>query len=219
MKTSNAQSYIPALKYHVLTRYYDQVVSLTTREATFKSALVNQTAPLAGRHLLDIGCGTGKLTQMLAEREPSLMITGLVADPSALDIARTRLAPADYCVTLKQGFAQDMPFESATFDIAVSSLFFHHLNQRQKLQVLKETCRVLEPGGQLHIADWGKPLSLIQRGLFLLVQCLDGFETTQDSVEDLLPDLIEEAGFVHVTRGACIPTTLGTIRLLQARVG
>ena len=68
MKPSNTQSYIPALKYHALTRYYDQVVSLTTREATFKSALVNQTVPLAGHHLLDIGCGTGTLTQMFAER-------------------------------------------------------------------------------------------------------------------------------------------------------
>ena len=217
MRPSNTQSYIPALKYHALTRYYDQVVSLTTREATFKSALVDQTAPLAGHHLLDIGCGTGTLTQMFAEREPSLTITGLDADPGALDIAGNRLVPVEQRVTLQQGFAQDMPFKSATFDVAVSSLFFHHLNRRQKLEVLNEIHRVLKPGGQLHIADWGKPSSLVQRGLFLLVQCLDGFETTRDSVEDLLPVLLEEAGFLDVARGAYIPTSLGTIRLFQAK--
>ena len=110
-----------------------------------------------------------------------------------------------------------MPFNSATFDVAVSSLFFHHLNRRQKLEVLNEIHRVLKPGGQLHIADWGKPSSLVQRGLFLLVQCLDGFETTRDSVEDLLPVLLEEVGFVDVAKGVCIPTALGTIRLLQAK--
>ena len=110
-----------------------------------------------------------------------------------------------------------MPFESATFDIAVSSLFFHHLNRRQKLEVLQEIRRVLKPDGQLHIADWGKPSSFVQRGLFLLVQCLDSFETTRDSVEDLLPDLLEEAGLVDVAKGACIPTALGTIRLLRAK--
>jgi ubiquinone/menaquinone biosynthesis C-methylase UbiE len=146
-----------------------------------------------------------------------LTITGLDADPGALEIARNRLTPVNQCVSLQQGFAQDMPFKSATFDVAVSSLFFHHLNRRQKLEVLHEIHRVLKPGGQLHIADWGKPSSLVQRGLFLLVQCLDGFETTRDSVEDLLPVLLEEAGFVDVARGACIPTTLGTIRLLQAK--
>jgi ubiquinone/menaquinone biosynthesis C-methylase UbiE len=217
MKPSNTQSYIPALKYHALTRYYDQVVSLTTREAMFKSALVSQTAPLAGQHLLDIGCGTGTLTQMFAEREPSLKITGLDADPGALEIARNRLTPVNQRVSLQQGFAQDMPFKSATFDVAVSSLFFHHLNRQQKLEVLNEIHRVLKPGGQLHIADWGKPSSLAQRGLFLLVQCLDGFETTRDSVEDMLPVLLEEAGFLDVARDACIPTALGTIRLFQAK--
>lgn len=217
MRPSNTQSYIPALKYHALTRYYDQVVSLTTRETTFKSALVDQTAPLAGHHLLDIGCGTGALTQMFAEREQSLTITGLDADPGALDIARNRLVPVEQRVTLQQGFAQDMPFKLATFDVAVSSLLFHHLNRRQKLEVLNEIHRVLKPGGQLHIADWGKPSSLVQRGLFLLVQCLDGFETTRDSVEDLLPVLLEEAGFLDVASGAYIPTALGTIRLFQAK--
>ena len=154
---------------------------------------------------------------MFAEREPSLTITGLDADPGALEIARNRLTSANQYVSLQQGFAQDMPFESATFDMAVSSLFFHHLNRRQKLEVLNEIHRVLKPGGQLHIADWGKPASLVQRGLFLLVQCLDGFETTRDSVEDLLPVLLEEAGFLDVARGACIPTALGTIRLFQAK--
>ncbi len=154
---------------------------------------------------------------MFAEREPSLTITGLDADPGVLEIARNRLASANQCVSLQQGFAQDMPFESATFDIAVSSLFFHHLNRRQKLEVLQEIRRVLKPDGQLHIADWGKPSSFVQRGLFLLVQCLDSFETTRDSVEDLLPDLLEEAGLVDVAKGACIPTALGTIRLLRAK--
>lgn len=72
MKSTNTPSYIPALKYHALKRYFDQVVSLTTRERRFKSALVGQVAPLAGRHLLDIGCGTGMLAQMFAEREPPL---------------------------------------------------------------------------------------------------------------------------------------------------
>jgi hypothetical protein len=54
--------------------------------------------------------------------------------------------------------------------------------------------------------------------LFLVVQCLDGFESTQDSVEDLLPILLEQAGFVDVARGTWVPTILGTIRLIQARV-
>lgn len=140
---SPRSTYIPALKYHALTRYYDWVASLTTREKIFKTALVNQAAPLAGKHLLDVGCGTGTLTQMFAEREPSLTITGLDADSGALELAKTKFASMDQRVSLWQGFAQDMPFETATFDVAVSSLFFHHLTRLQKLDVLKQIHRVL----------------------------------------------------------------------------
>ena len=216
MKSSRT-TYIPALKYRALTRYYDWVVSLTTREQIFKTALVNQAAPLAGQHLLDVGCGTGTLTQMFAEREPSLTITGLDADSGALELAKTKFASMDQRVSLWQGFAQDMPFETATFDVAVSSLFFHHLTRLQKLDVLKQIHRVLKPGGRLHIADWGKPSSSIQRMLFLLVQCLDGFETTRDNVKGVLPILIEEAGFVVVDSKDCVATPLGTIQFIQAK--
>lgn len=215
---STRPTYIPALKYHVLTRYYDLVVSLTTREKTFKTALINQTNPLTGQHLLDVGCGTGTLTRMLAESELSLTITGLDADQDALEQAKAKVESMGERVNLRLGFAQEMPFDTATFDVAVSSLFFHHLSQRQKLEVLKEIHRVLKPGGGLHIADWGQPSSLLQRGLFLLVQCLDGFDTTRDSVRGVLPSLIKEAGFVDVESKDFVPTPLGTIRLIQAKV-
>ncbi|MCK9503534.1 class I SAM-dependent methyltransferase [Spongiibacter tropicus] len=214
---SPRSTYIPALKYHALTRYYDWVASLTTREKIFKTALVNQAAPLAGKHLLDVGCGTGTLTQMFAEREPSLTITGLDADSGALELAKTKFASMDQRVSLWQGFAQDMPFETATFDVAVSSLFFHHLTRLQKLDVLKQIHRVLKPGGSLLVADWGKPSSSIQRMLFLLVQCLDGFETTRDSVHGMLPYLIDEAGFVKAESNGCVSTLLGTIHLMSAK--
>lgn len=209
-------TYIPALKYHALTRYYDWVVSWTTRERTFKTALVNQAGPVAGLKLLDVGCGTGTLTRMFAEKEPSMTITGLDADTGALEQAKTKLDLINERVNLRQSFAQNMPFETATFDIAVSSLFFHHLTTLQKLEVLKQIHRVLKPGGRLHIADWGKPSSLTQRMLFLLVQCLDGFETTRDSVNGVLPHLLDEAGFVEIASHGCVPTLLGTIQLISA---
>lgn len=217
MNSPQSRSYIPALKYHVLTRYYDSVVSLTTREKLFKSLLVKQIAAKDGQHLLDVGCGTGTLTQMLAQGESTASITGLDADLNALKQAKAKLTTLSKRVTFERGFAQEMPFETASFDVAVSSLFFHHLGSQQKLEVLKEIGRVLIPGGQLHIADWGKPTSMLQRILFLIVQSLDGFDTTQDSVDGVLPSIIEEAGFTDIENTDSIATSLGTIRLFQAK--
>jgi len=57
---------------------------------------------------------------------------------------------------------------------------------------------VLKPGGELHVADWRKAQTMMQRLLFLSVQLLDGFETTADNVRGLLPEIIAEAGFLDV---------------------
>lgn len=217
MKSHRQQSYIPALKYHALTRFYDVIVRLTTREGMFKRKLVELAAPQAGEHILDVGCGTGTLTQLFAQREKNLHIMGLDADPIQLKLARKKLAASDSQITLQQGYAQQLPLGSQTFDIVVSSLFFHHLTTHQKREALAEILRVLKPGGRLHIADWGKPSSRIQRLMFFIVQLLDGFDTTRDSVKGTLPNLMKETGFVDVENSRFVPTFLGTVRLFQAK--
>ena len=217
MKSHSQQSYIPALKYHALTRFYDLVVRLTTREGMFKNKLVELAAPQAGEHVLDVGCGTGTLTQLFTQRETNLHIMGLDADPVQLKLARKKLAASDSKITLQQGYAQQLPLDSQTFDIVVSSLFFHHLTTHQKREALAEILRVLKPGGRLSIADWGKPSSRIQRLLFFIVQLLDGFETTRDSVKGTLPNLMKETGFADVENSRFVPTFLGTVRLFQAK--
>jgi cyclopropane fatty-acyl-phospholipid synthase-like methyltransferase len=57
--------YIPALKYRWLTRFYDPVVRVTTREATFKEALLQQASIQDGHRVLDLGCGTGTLAYLV----------------------------------------------------------------------------------------------------------------------------------------------------------
>ena len=52
---SQATAYIPALRFHWLTRLYDPVVRSTTREATFKRRLIDQVAARPGHRILDVG--------------------------------------------------------------------------------------------------------------------------------------------------------------------
>lgn len=217
MNNRNSQLYIPALKYHALTGFYDSIVGLTTRESVFKTTLVKLAAPMPGESLLDVGCGTGTLTRLFAELEPELHIVGLDADPAQIKQAQKKLTTFGNQISLQQGYAQSLPQESQTFDLVVSSLFFHHLTTDQKRDALGEILRVLKPGGRLLIADWGKPSSIAQRLAFFLVQMLDGFETTRDSVEGSLPTLMKETGFVSLDDGGFVPTPLGTVRLFQAK--
>jgi len=209
-------TYIPPLRFHWLTSFYDSLVAITTREAFFKKLIVDKVANVKGNNLLDVGCGTGTLTKLIAEKSPKYTVIGLDADQTALDISQKKVIGKDLNISFRQGFGQKMPFDENSFDIVVSSLFFHHLNSSAKLATLTEIRRVLKPGGILLIADWGKPTSIFQRILFFVVQLLDGFETTKDNVDGVLPSLEVESGFTHVSDLNIVPTTLGTIRLIEA---
>lgn len=76
---------------------------------------------------------------------------------------------------------------------------------------------MLRLGGGLHIADWGRPGNVLLRGAFLLVHLLDGFETTSDNVDGLLPGLCTAAGFDEGQKLGHNHTAFGTIRFLDAR--
>ena len=95
-------------------------------------------------------------------------------------------------------------------------MFFHHLSWQDKLRTARELFRVLRPGGELHIADWGRPTNIVMRGLFLMIQCLDGFATTRDNAAGRLVTLFEQAGFTDVSERETISTIYGTMALYSA---
>jgi len=81
---------------------------------------------------------------------------------------------------------------------------------------MQEIHRILKPGGQLHVADWGKPTGMIMRSLFYFIQILDGFSTTSDNVKGLLPQIIRQCGFDSVEICNNLPTIFGTMTLYSA---
>ncbi len=78
---------------------------------------------------------------------------------------------------------------------------------------------LLQPGGEIHIADWGKAQNFLMRIAFLGIQLLDGFETTRDNVQGLLPDFIRAAGFEGVEETHHEMTLLGTLSLYRGTAG
>jgi ubiquinone/menaquinone biosynthesis C-methylase UbiE len=214
---SSSNSYLLALRYHWLTRFYDPVVRVTTREATFKEALLRQAGLQDGHRILDLGCGTGTLAVLVKRAHGGAEVFGSDADTEVLNLARTKLEAAGIEVQLDQGLASALPYADESFDRTLSSLFFHHLPSELKLESMREVLRVLRPGGEFHIADWGKPTSPVMRLAFIGVQLLDGYATTADNVKGLLPDFLGLAGFENVESTNCFSTLLGTVSLYQAR--
>ena len=213
----NRNEYIPALKYDWLTPLYDPLVRWTLRESTFKRHLLKQAGIERGYQVLDLGCGTGTLTLLIKSHYPKAEVFGLDADPKVLAVARAKAAKAGLIVRLDHGMAFELPYPDASFDRVISSLLFHHLTRENKERTLKEIFRVLRQGGELHVADWGKARNWPMRVAFLLVQMLDGFETTADNVNGLLPEMFRSAGFEEVQETIRYMTIVGTLSLYVAR--
>jgi ubiquinone/menaquinone biosynthesis C-methylase UbiE len=210
------RGYLPALRFSALTRIYDPVVALTSREGRFKRMLIDQAAPTPGQRILDLGCGTGTLAIQTKEREPGAELVGLDADPEMLSRAREKAERAGVELTLTEGFSNELPFEDRSFDRVLSTLFFHHLDPEPKRETAREIARVLRKGGELHVADWGKPSDPAMALAFLGIRLLDGFENTADNVHGELPRIFEDAGLEDAKQTDRLRTPLGTLALYRA---
>ena len=208
-------SYIPALRYESLTRFYDPVLRATLKEDRFKRMLVKQVALRPGHRVLDVGCGTATLTILLKQACAEAEVTGLDGDAKVLDLARTKIKAAGLDVTVMQGLASEAPFPLASFDRIASSLVFHHLTTEEKRRTLKRVRELLKSGGEVHTADWGKAQNPAMRVAFLAIQLLDGFSTTTDNVRGFLPTLMTDAGFRAVEETHREMTVFGTLSLYR----
>jgi ubiquinone/menaquinone biosynthesis C-methylase UbiE len=208
--------YLPALRFPALTRIYDPVVRATTREGRFKEMLLDQAAPAAGQRVLDLGCGTGTLAIQVKRREPGAEVVGLDADPEMLAQARAKAERAEVELELAEGMSDELPFEDASFDRVLSTLFFHHLDPEPKRRTAREIARVLRKGGELHVADWGRPSDPAMRFAFQGIRLLDGFSNTAENYRGELPRIFEKAGLERAEQTGRIRTVLGTMALYRA---
>ena len=94
--------------------------------------------PIPGRHILDVGTGTGRAAIVLARR--GAIVTGVDASSEMLAVARRRAAEAHVTVTFGPGDAHQLPFEARTFDAVTCLRVLMHTPGWQR--ALGELCRV-----------------------------------------------------------------------------
>lgn len=211
-------SYIPALRYGWLTKVYNPLLAFTMPELKFKSELIRQANIGTNHKVLDFGVGTATLSLLLSKQRPDCYIEGVDVDEKILGIAKDKIIEQDAKIVLTKYDGLKLPYPDQTFDRVITSLVFHHLDKEQKKNSLLEIKRVLKNDGELHIADWGKASSFLMRTLFYLVQFLDGFKTTEDNVKGMLPNYLQNAGFLSVETTTNYSTIFGTLSLYKAYV-
>jgi SAM-dependent methyltransferase len=142
---------------------------------------------LAGRRVLDIGCGTGTLVGALAARH-GCECWGVDPSPEMLEVARAKnLAGPGF----ELGRAEELPFADEAFERAVMVSVAHHVDRPP---AFAQARRVVEPGGRLVISN-ADPEGFGERWLMryfpeLLERELARFPTAEDLEVEL-----EAAGF------------------------
>ena len=218
MTTNEQARFKPALGFSALTRLFDPVVAVVSRERTFKASVIAAARLAPGDAVLDLGCGTGTLALLAHAAAPAAHLTGFDADPVVLASARSKAGRAAAEISFDQGMSTALPYADASFDAVLSTLFFHHLSDADKRRTATEVARVLRPGGRLIVADLGRPQDRAMRvAVRVTTQLLDGTATTASSVDGELPGMLTAAGLVGVTVVDRLRTPTGTIETVTAR--
>jgi demethylmenaquinone methyltransferase/2-methoxy-6-polyprenyl-1,4-benzoquinol methylase len=125
------------------------------RDPTLRTAIRALHLP-AGSRGLDIGCGTGLLSILLAEATyPGGQIVGLDISRPVLAYGLRKLAqsPRAECISFNQGDMRRLPYADEAFDWAWSVDCVGYPTG-DLLPVLKEIRRVVRPGGSVSLLAW-----------------------------------------------------------------
>ncbi|RYE33943.1 MAG: methyltransferase domain-containing protein [Hyphomicrobiales bacterium] len=153
----------------------------------------------AGGSVLEIGCGTGRNLVRIARRYPDCACYGLDVSSEMLATARASVAKAGHedRIRLAQGdatgFDPQALFGRAGFDRIVIAYALSMIPPWQG--VVAEALRRLEPGGSLHIVDFGDQAGLPAAFKAVLLRWLAQFHVTpRVSLPQVVAALAEAAG-------------------------
>ncbi len=145
--------------------FYDLTLTSVFYQAVHRRLLDSIQLP-AQPYVLDLGCGTGKLLNRLADHQKDL--TGLGIDLSPDMIAQAQGAnQVPERIQYHVGNAVALSLEDQHFDAVFNTITFLHYPEPE--QVLAEVRRVLKPGGRYYLADfaprWANGPEVLAQGM------------------------------------------------------
>jgi SAM-dependent methyltransferase len=177
--------------------YGDAFGALTIQAAPY---LLDAVGASAGTRLLDVATGPGFIAGAAAARGAA--VVGLDFSAAMITEARRRHPSIDF----REGDAEALPFEAATFDAVMMNFGLLHLARPD--QAIAEARRVLRPGGRYGLTVWAGPEQAVGFGMVLgavqehgnpNVPLPDGPPFFQFSAADQFVKALERASFTDVT--------------------
>ena len=194
------------------------------RDQAWRRRAVRAAEVRAGDAVLDMACGTGDLTLLLAKTSDATRVVGGDFTPEMLAIAREKNTHGK--IEYEQADAMDLPFAAKEFNAL--TIAFGIRNVTDPAKALTEFHRVLKPGGRLVILEFATPPSkLVRAGNSFYTKCVmpltagliardrtGAYRYLPRSIETFLQppamiEAMENAGFTDVsahpmTFGVCV---------------
>jgi 2-polyprenyl-6-hydroxyphenyl methylase/3-demethylubiquinone-9 3-methyltransferase len=107
---------------------------------------INQRTPLAGKRVLDVGCGGGILAEAMAHL--GAQVTGIDAGKTPLDVAKLHLLESGLQIDYRQVLAEELALEMpGAFDLVTCMEMLEHVPD--PASVIKSCAALVKPGGQV----------------------------------------------------------------------
>ena len=208
------RAYIPAFSNEGITFGCNPLGKWFMRETAINSRLVEQGRIENGQRVLDLGCGTATLSILIKKSQPGADVIGIDRDRKIIEVAELKTRKEGVNIPLFDAVVFDLPCRDNYFDRVFASMLFHRLTTKDKILAAEEMYRILNPGGELHVADFGRP----QNALMACVsRIMRNFEEVDDNIQGLLPHIVYAADFEHIETTTEFMTIFGTSSLLKAK--
>jgi ubiquinone/menaquinone biosynthesis C-methylase UbiE len=147
--------------------------------------------------IIDIGCGTGSLTieagrKLTAEKGGSII--GIDAAAKMIVLARKKAMGMPQ-IRFDVSAAEKLGYDDQTFDMAISTFFFHHIDAELKNAALNEMWRVLKKGGKAVIVDVDIPTTLFGKICAWSGYILFRQEEIRENIEGKLRQAMRQSRF------------------------
>jgi len=145
-RTKRAQDY-----FHKVAKSWDTIRAMHVPQKELEQALLEVIGPEPVGELLDIGTGTGRMLQILADR----VTRGVGVDLSSgmLAVARSNIEQAGMAhIHVRKGDMYQLPLDDASIDLAILHMVLHYSDD--PAEVIREAGRVLRTDGRLILVDF-----------------------------------------------------------------
>ena len=124
-----------------LARTYHYFGRINHLVAMWRWVYVQQIRPVRPKTLLDIGCGGGDLSVVVANwaKQDGLELSITAIDPDDRAIAFASQRPKESSIVYRQAFAADLRKEDAKFDVVISNHLLHHLSPEAVLALCEDS--------------------------------------------------------------------------------